>query len=171
MFYSTKRWGHDAGFSMAFRQWGASSHCNQVHGYAIAVELTFYAERLNDTNWVMDFGALKPLKEIFAQKMDHATMVAKDDPHLDWYLDGEQRGLMRLMQVDAVGMEALAFDLYRTAKSWLKTTSEYPRVSVHKVQVWEHAGNSAAYVDLGAGDYFSSDIRDYGGTGDETRPT
>lgn len=32
LYQSTKTYGHDRGFSCAFRQWRADSHCRLIHG-------------------------------------------------------------------------------------------------------------------------------------------
>ena len=37
----TKTYGHDLGLSCCFRQWGASSHCRFLHGYALSFSFTF----------------------------------------------------------------------------------------------------------------------------------
>ena len=55
-FKSTKTYGHDLGFSAAFRQWRADSHCKYIHGYALAFRFEFEADELDVRNWVVDFG-------------------------------------------------------------------------------------------------------------------
>ena len=55
-YQSTKQFGQDLGLSCCFRQWRAESHCNQLHGYAIAIRLVFEAEELDVRRWVVDFG-------------------------------------------------------------------------------------------------------------------
>ena len=46
-YYSTKTYDHNEGLSCAFRQWRAEdSHCRFIHGYAIAVSLTFGCKEL-----------------------------------------------------------------------------------------------------------------------------
>ena len=62
-FYSGKTYSHSTGHSCAFRQWRADSHCNLIHGYALQFEFTFGGNELDDSNWIVDFGGLKPLKE------------------------------------------------------------------------------------------------------------
>ena len=78
----TKTYGHNLGLSTTFRQWRATSHCRFLHGYALEVKLVFAAPKLNDNNWVIDFGSLKPVKAWLANNFDHKTLVAEDDPAL-----------------------------------------------------------------------------------------
>ena len=56
VFRSTKTYGHEMGFSCAFRQHRADSHCRLVHGYALAFHFEFEATELDVRNWVVDFG-------------------------------------------------------------------------------------------------------------------
>ena len=71
---STKTYGHDLGFSVAFRQWRAQSHCRLLHGYSLAFRFEFAAEELDPRNWVVDFGGLKGLKAMLEQNFDHKTV-------------------------------------------------------------------------------------------------
>ena len=48
---------------VAYRQWRAESHCNNIHGYALSFYFEFEAETLDARNWVMDFGGLRFLYE------------------------------------------------------------------------------------------------------------
>lgn len=77
IYRSTKTFGHECGFSVAFRQWRAESHCRLLHGYALAFKFTFEAEELDVRNWVVDFGALKSLKGILEalQKVTRALAL------------------------------------------------------------------------------------------------
>ena len=87
-YLSTKTYGNDRGLSCCFRQWRSShSHCSLLHGYSIGIKLVFESETLDDRNWVMDFGGLKPFKEWSEWMFDHTTIIATDDPHLEKFLD------------------------------------------------------------------------------------
>lgn len=145
MYQSTKRYDHNAGFSACFRQWKAKSHCQFLHGYALAFEFVFEATQLDENNWVVDFGGLKPLKKMLEDCFDHKTLVAKDDPNYDWYLEGQSRGVLDLIEMDATGCEKTAEYVYKCTAEWLKETGHYPRVHLRSVKVSEHAGNSAVY--------------------------
>lgn len=142
---STKRYGHDRGYSCCFRQWRADSHCNMLHGYALAFKFTFEANELDDRNWVIDFGALGDIKDWLEKVFDHTVLVATDDPEYDWYVKAQVRGLMRLSIFQHVGCEAVAQSVYQWVQQWLIDKGHAPRVHLHAVEVWEHEGNSASY--------------------------
>ena len=71
------------GYSTAFRQWKADSHCSYIHGYALCFKVWFEGE-LDDKNWVIDFGCFKRngVKEWLKGWFDHTTVIAEDDPEL-----------------------------------------------------------------------------------------
>lgn len=50
-YYSTKTFGNDRGLSCAFRQWRATSHCNQVHGYSLGFRFIF-----ESSLWMKEIG-------------------------------------------------------------------------------------------------------------------
>lgn len=141
---STKTYCHNTGLSCAFRQWRATSHCHFLHGYALEVRLEFEAVMLDANGWVVDFGSLKPLKAKLEAQFDHKTLVAADDPHLDWYQEAHQRGIIDMLTVEAMGVEAFAKLVFNMASKHI--ASQYPRVRVALVEVKEHAGNSAIYI-------------------------
>lgn len=140
---STKTYGHDAGFSCAFRQWKAPSHCKYLHGYALSVHVEFEALVLDERNWVVDFGSLGVFKKHLVDLFDHKTVVASDDPRLEWFRQGAGAGLLELTIVDAVGCEAFAELIFELAKSFLIGQGLADRVFIAKVEVREHGGNSA----------------------------
>lgn len=140
---STKTYGHEAGFSCAFRQWRAESHCHFVHGYALAFRLEFETTDLDARNWVVDFGSLKSFKQWLADTFDHKTVVAEDDPELAWFEEGNRRGVLDLVVVPATGCERFAEYVLGAAETWLEANGYAPRCRVALVEVREHSGNSA----------------------------
>jgi 6-pyruvoyltetrahydropterin/6-carboxytetrahydropterin synthase len=110
-FVSTKEY-HDA-FPCAYRQWRADSHCQFVHGYSFSMKFYFGCNSLDARNWCADYGGLKELKEILQSQFDHTTLVAEDDPQLDWYKEAERRGIMKLTILPKLGCEGLADMLYK----------------------------------------------------------
>lgn len=150
VYYSTKTYGHDRGFSCAFRQWRADSHCNRVHGYALGFRFVFGTRQLDNRNWVVDFGGLKDLKARLEDTFDHTTVVAEDDPDLDWFMIARERGFIKLVLMDNVGCEKFAKYAYELAKDWLAANGLSPRVWVESVEVSEHGSNSAIYSETRA---------------------
>lgn len=149
MYSVIKTYGHSLGLSACFRQWRAKSHCAQLHGYALQIELVFASETLDENNWVIDFGSLKPVKQYLETTFDHRLLVAADDPEKDVLCSLAGLGLADVLVVDAVGCEAFA-RLIHTKVSHMLVTGELgegvgSRVFLAGVSVREHAGNAATY--------------------------
>lgn len=145
-YQSTKRWGHDQGLSVAFRQHSAASHCHFVHGYSIGVKFTFEADELDYRNWVVDFGDLKELKSAVQDLFDHKTVVAENDPALEWFRAGNKEGFIDLVVLPLVGCEAFAEIIFHMTEDYLDKKGYSPRVRLVSVEVSEHEGNSASVV-------------------------
>lgn len=145
-FQSTKTYGNHIGISAAFRQWKAHSHCRFIHGYALGFKFIFEADELDESNWVVDFGGLKPLKAMLEDTFDHKVVVAEDDPHLDYFKQGEALGVLELVVVPAGGCEKFAELVYECTEQWLKDAGFAPRCRVVSVEVFEHGANSAIYT-------------------------
>jgi 6-pyruvoyltetrahydropterin/6-carboxytetrahydropterin synthase len=143
---STKTYGHEVGLSACFRQWRSThSHCRFLHGYALSVRLKFEADDLDERNWVVDFGGLKDLKSWLQDTFDHKTVLAQDDPCLDWFHRGHEQGLLDLVILPAVGCERFAELVWAQANAWLQDNGYAPRCRVAEVEVREHGANSAIY--------------------------
>jgi 6-pyruvoyltetrahydropterin/6-carboxytetrahydropterin synthase len=146
IYRSTKTYTHNAGFSTAFRQWTADSHCKYLHGYALAFILEFGSDELDVRNWVVDFGGLKSLKTILENTFDHKTIVAGNDPHFDWFKEGHNRGVLDLVVLDHSGCEMFAEYVFGITSKWLVDAGFSPRCELISVEVSEHESNSAIYV-------------------------
>ena len=141
------------GYSTCFRQWRAdSTHCKYLHGYAISFRVWFEGE-LDERNWVWDFGGMKRAKnqiegmspkDYFAYLLDHTTVIAQDDPHLDRFEELDQQGIIKLRVLPATGCERFAEYLYGVINDFLQLETE-GRVKATKVEVYEHERNSASY--------------------------
>lgn len=140
---STKTYGHDVGLSCAFRQWRAESHCNKLHGYALSFAFVFESEELDVRNWVVDFGSLKSLKGTLQHAFDHKTIVAEDDPELEWFRVAHQKGILDLIVLPAGGCEKFAEYVFGATEVWLADNGYSPRVKLVSVEVREHGANSA----------------------------
>lgn len=145
-FQSTKTYGNHVGISAAFRQWKAHSHCRFIHGYALGFKFIFEANELDQQNWVVDFGGLKPLKQMLEDTFDHKVVVSEDDPHLDYFKQGEALGVMEVVVVPAGGCEKFAELVYECTEQWLKDAGFAPRCRLVSVEVFEHGANSAIYT-------------------------
>lgn len=151
MFLSTKTYGHNIGLSCCFRQWKAHSHCNQLHGYSLAVKFTFGCIELDHTNWCVDFGSLKSLKQMLQDTFDHTLLVAEDDPKLEVFKQLDYlHGIAKVVEVPACGCEKFAEMIFECAEIWLKDNGYAPRVKLIAVEVKEHGANSAIKLAEGA---------------------
>jgi 6-pyruvoyltetrahydropterin/6-carboxytetrahydropterin synthase len=148
MYISTKTFGHEVGLSAAFRQWKAESHCRFLHGYALAVKFVFEAQELDHRNWVVDFGSLKGLKSWLEDTFDHKTLVAEDDPQMDYFNALDAQGIIQMVVVPATGCEKFAEMIFECTEVWLKDNGYAPRVRLLSVEVREHGANSAIYSRL-----------------------
>lgn len=145
MFLSTKTYGHELGLSAVFRQWRATSHCNQLHGYSLGFRFIFEATTLDDRNWVVDFGSLKGLKSALQDVFDHKLVVAQDDPKLNTLTALGDAGVADVMIVPAVGCEKFAELAWLMATAELEKLGMTERVRVAEVECSEHGANSAIY--------------------------
>ena len=109
LYRSTKLYDHNEGLSCCFRQWRADhSHCQQVHGYALAFRFVFATDRLDENNWCLDFGGLKEIRSWLHEMFDHTVLVAADDPMIGEFERMAEIGLMNLRILPAVGCEETA---------------------------------------------------------------
>lgn len=172
MYFSTKTYGNERGFSCCFRQWRARhSHCSFFHGYSIGVKLVFRAPTLDERNWVYDFGGLRRFENWLKSTFDHKTLVARDDPHFNEIMrlanlveydekgeprepftyEGNYSGRpMSVVVVDAVGCEAfakMAFDKMEEIVEEERAGGRLlnPGAEIVQAEVFEHGANSAIY--------------------------
>ena len=141
-FSASKKYGHERGLSAAFRQWRASSHCRFMHGYSFEFEFEFCSNKLDENNWVVDFGSLKDLEAWLRQTFDHKTLVATDDPEYSYYEEMHQKGIIDMVSVDATGCEMFA-NMAMEFSSDLIVKLYGGRCWVESVTVREHGANSA----------------------------
>jgi 6-pyruvoyltetrahydropterin/6-carboxytetrahydropterin synthase len=133
--------------SCAFRQWKAvGTHCRFVHGYRLMAKFWFSSTVLDHRNWVVNFGGLKELKDKLQKQFDHTLCVAQDDPLLEHFKILHNSGGCDLRIMDSVGIEKVAEWCFKAAEDFIYYNSETKdRVTVEKVEVWEHELNSATY--------------------------
>ena len=144
-YYSTKTYGHNIGLSAVFRQPNADhSHCHLLHGYSLAFKFTFGCKDLDNKNWAVDFGGLKPLKAWLEDQFDHKLCLDINDPHLEKFKELEELNLAEIRLSDGVGAEKFAEHAFRFADN-LITVKTDGRCFVESVECMEHGANSAIY--------------------------
>ena len=131
--------------SCAFRQPFAESHCKFLHGYRLIAKFWFKCKELDDNNWVVDFGGLKDLKQIFENQFDHTLCVAGNDPDIEMFKELHDKGIcdLRIME-RGVGIERTAEWCQVVADEYVRNITDN-RCWCSKVEVWEHEKNSAIY--------------------------
>lgn len=129
--------------SCAFRQPRAESHCKFLHGYRLTAKFWFSCNTLDINHWVVDFGALKPLKSQLENQFDHTTCIAADDPALPYFQELTKVGAcdLRIMP-NGTGIERIAEWCFKAASEFIERETS-GRCWVNKVEVWEHDKNSA----------------------------
>ena len=143
-YQSTKTYGHNIGLSACFRQPKAHSHCRFLHGYSLAFRFTFQASKLDERNWVVDFGGLKPLKAWLEDTFDHKVVLDEDDPEMETFELLQSKGLAELTVLDGVGVERFAKHAYDFADKLVREMTD-DRCWVMSVECMEHGANSAIY--------------------------
>ena len=141
--YSTKHYGHNIGLSAVFRQPNADhSHCHLLHGYSLA--FTFGCDHLDNKNWAVDFGGLKPLKAWLEDMFDHKVCADNKDPHLMDLFDLQDKGLAEIRVFDGVGAEKFAEHAFNFADKLIREATDN-RCYCVRVECAEHGANSAIY--------------------------
>ena len=150
MFQSTKIFD---GFSCCFRQWKASTtHCRFLHGYGVSFKVTFEG-KLDDRNWVWDFGGMKRAvtkidgkspKEWMDYMFDHTVIIAEDDPDVKAFQQMGEAGVAQVRIIPATGAEKFAEYIYCNINKFVIAETDN-RVRVTKVKFMEHGKNAAYY--------------------------
>lgn len=143
MYVSTKNYGPEAGFAVAYRQWRAESHCRLIHGYAMGFYFEFESETIDFRNWCVDYGSLKSLKNELVNWFDHCLLVAEDDPEFATFKDLHERGLCKMTVVEKTGCEGLSKWLYDYVNEIWLPDNGYNHVHCRMVKVTETPSNAA----------------------------
>jgi 6-pyruvoyltetrahydropterin/6-carboxytetrahydropterin synthase len=141
------------GYSTVFRQWKAKdTHCQFLHGYGVSLKVWFEG-KLDEKNWVWDFGGMKRAKGTIDgmnpkawldYMLDHTTIVAEDDPYLFTFQELHDCGVIQLRIIPAVGAERFAEYFYNKLNNFIKEETN-GRVKVVQVEFREHEKNTAFY--------------------------
>ena len=125
------------GYSTAFRQHRADSHCRFLHGYRLTAKFWFEANNLDQNNWVVDFGGLKGLKKLMKDQFDHTTCISRTDPKLEQFKRLRDEGVCDLRVMDGVGIEKFAEYCHTVANEYVDELTD-GRCKCVKVEVFEH---------------------------------
>ncbi len=140
MYRVTKNYGHNRGFSCAFRQWSADSHCKNLHGYSLAFKVVLESPTLNINNWVYDFGNFEFLDKWLTENFDHTLLIAKDDPEFELLMNLNKK-TAKVIVLDKISCEYFAEMTFKFIQQSLSKLD----VKVVSVEVSEHESNSAGF--------------------------
>lgn len=119
-------------------------HCRLIHGHNWSFDITFTGEP-DRNGFVIDFGRLRSLRDMFATIFDHKMLINEADP-----LAQEILRFLRLHEIDNVTLvedcssEGIAKLVFGLASAFVKQETE-GRVWVTKVIVCESETNLATY--------------------------
>lgn len=130
------------GFSTAFRQWKANSHCKYLHGYSLSFKVKFEG-KLDTKNWVMNFDGFDKIKKFLENTFENTTIVEKDDPHLSWFEKAHYDGIIQIIIMDGVGCEKFAEHIFGLLNYFVSKETD-GRVKVIEVECFEDGTNSSA---------------------------
>ena len=147
MYVSTKNYGPESGFTIAYRQWkDFGGSCSQIHGYSVMFYIEMECEDLDTRNWCADFGSYVSLRDFLKEHFDHTFLCAYDDPFKEKFVELHKLGVLKLVEVEATGCEKLAKMLYdHINDTWIPDNGYGDRVHCRLVRVSETASNSAWY--------------------------
>lgn len=140
MYRVTKNYGHSRGFSCAFRQWSADSHCKNLHGYSLGFKIVLESPALDINNWVYDFGNFEFLDKWLSENFDHTLLIAKDDPEFE-LLMSLNNITAKVIVLDKISCEYFAEMTFKFIQQSLAKLD----VEVVSVEVSEHESNSAGF--------------------------
>ena len=140
MYRVTKNYGHSRGFSCAFRQWSAGSHCKNLHGYSLAFKVVLESPSLDINNWVYDFGNFEFLDKWLSENFDHTLLIAKDDPEFELLMSLNNK-TAKVIVLDKISCEYFAKMTFEFIRQSLANLD----VEVVSVEVSEHESNSASF--------------------------
>lgn len=145
-FTSSKTYGAERGLTCAYRQWAATSHCAQLHGYALGFRFVFAAEQLDARGWVVDFGSdgFGDIRAWLHQTFDHTLLVAQDDPARASFIALRDEGLADVRILPGTSCEAIAAHVFAEAQSIIHERTG-GRCWVASVECLEHGANGATF--------------------------
>jgi 6-pyruvoyltetrahydropterin/6-carboxytetrahydropterin synthase len=154
-YFCSKLLNPGKGYPCIFRNWRATTHCNQWHGYDLMFEPTLECDPhdLTPEGWVYDFGKFGPLKERIEKHFDHTWLIAEDDPLFGVtlnYIHASQafgQPCAKLIVLPSIGIEA--FSLWLAAETTdiiYEEQQKRPSLKVRSARVFENNSNTGGYI-------------------------
>ena len=147
MFTCTKRYPE---ICVAHRNHRADTHCSMIHGYARTVEITIATDTLDERDWVLDLGNLRPIRDELFRQWDHRFLVSDDDPLLSDFKALEAKGALDLNVMDSSlghspGLEGSCKHLADLFAPMISAMSA-GRCRLTKIEIWEKTDNRVALL-------------------------
>jgi 6-pyruvoyltetrahydropterin/6-carboxytetrahydropterin synthase len=127
----------------AHRQWHHSGLCSKIHGHSWTIELTFSARSLDARSFVVDFGSLDFIKDWIQDNLDHACVLAHDDPLVPT-LNQHLPQAFKLYLVGSPSCEGIAQHLWETFAPRIGQHTQ-DRAQLVALRVCEDRCNQATY--------------------------
>ena len=99
--------------------------------------------KLDEKNWVYDFGNFSFLENWLRDHFDHTLLVAMNDPYIDEIKSLEKNKIAKIVGVPGISCERFAEMTFKFLDNHFKL-NDY-NVKVLSVEVSEHPGNTAGY--------------------------
>ena len=107
-------------------------------------KFVFGASELDERNWVVDFGGLKPKHGLKIHLTAKVVLDEKDHSCIH-FETLEQAKLAELTILDGVGVEMFAYHAWKFANDFVKEMTE-GRCWCESAECAEHGANSALYI-------------------------
>ena len=129
---------------LSHRQPRHPGRCSRIHGHSWTITITFAGDELDENGFIVDFGELHYLSDWIDENLDHATVLASDDPRLDELQALAASGLLKIHLVDSASCEGIARHLFDVFSAMVSENTE-GRVHIVSVELHEDSRNSALY--------------------------
>ncbi len=142
LFTSTKTYTN---LPCAHRQHAHPGHCRFIHGYSRSIKFYFAARELTqDTQFVVDFGDLKAVKQWLEDMFDHTMLINENDPERELFEEMHKRGVCDLRVMPNVGMEGTSKYVFMHVDPLIRERTN-GRAWVWKIETRENDKNSAEF--------------------------
>ncbi len=119
--------------------------CSRIHGHSWSISITFFADRLDENGFVIDFGELHFIEDWIDRNLDHGIVLCSEDGQREAFESLQEQGLLRITWVESSSCEGIAKFLFETFDAMVREKTG-GRVGIHSLKLDEDSKNSATYV-------------------------
>jgi|GEM_PF-49396 len=128
----------------AHRQYLHPGHCSRIHGHNWTIKLTFSCDSFDTCGFVVDFGKLKYIKAWIDEHLDHACVIAIEDPSRE-IIRKLEPNLIKAYEVQNSSCEGLSQHLWEIFSALL-CKYEGSRAWISQFELFEDSRNATCYV-------------------------